>query len=83
MSTFDDKSDNQLQSLIPQCWEAINGVLNRFHDGSDMQAAVKQLMQASNIVGEFSELSDESPELANLILHASVAALVNTQTIKL
>lgn len=82
MTTFDGKSNEQLEALIATCWKSINGVLDRFRDRSDMQAEVKRLMHVDNIMSEVSNLCDESPDLAWLILQAGLAALVNTHGVQ-
>ena len=47
-----------------------------------MQAGFQRLMNAENLVAELDTIAAESPELANLLLHFSVAARVKTQSVQ-
>lgn len=65
----------QLRAMMQQCWQTINSILDRLNDAPKMQAGTRRLMNSEDMVTEFSMIVAESPELANLILQASVAVL--------
>jgi response regulator RpfG family c-di-GMP phosphodiesterase len=50
-------------------------------DRPDMQNAIDRLMRPDDILETFSELAETHPDLMRLTLHASVAALVNAQSV--
>jgi hypothetical protein len=45
-----------------------------------MQNAIRRLMQPNDMLEAFSELAVKEPDLMRLVLQASVAALVNAQS---
>ena len=47
----------------------------------DMQDAVRILMRPDDMLETFSELAVKEPDLMRLVLHASVAALVKSQSV--
>ncbi len=51
-------------------------------DRSNLQAGIDRLMRAAEMVVELNAINAASPELARLILQASVAALVNTLNVE-
>ena len=48
----------------------------------DMQNAICRLMRPDDILETFSELAVKEPDLMRLVLQASVAALVNVQSVE-
>ena len=47
-----------------------------------MQDAIQRLMQTDDMLETFSELAVREPDLMRLVLSASVAALVNVQSVE-
>ncbi len=47
-----------------------------------MQLAVHRLMSPDDILGSFSEMAVQDPDLMRVVLQASVAALVNVQSVE-
>lgn len=47
----------------------------------DMQNAIRRLMRPDDMLETFSELAVKEPDLMRLVLQASVAALVNVQSV--
>lgn len=47
----------------------------------DMQNAIARLMRPDDMLETFSELAVKEPDSMRLVLQASVAALVNTQSV--
>ncbi len=47
-----------------------------------MQNAVRRLMRPDDMLETFSELAVREPDLMRLVLQASVAALVNVQSVE-
>jgi hypothetical protein len=50
--------------------------------GPDMQNAIRRLMRPDEILETFSELAVKEPDLMRMVLQASVAALVNVQSVE-
>ena len=48
----------------------------------DMQNAIRRLMRPDDMLEVFNELAVREPDLMRLVLQASVAALVNAQTVE-
>ena len=48
----------------------------------DMQNAIRRLMSPDDMLETFSELAVKEPDLMRLVLQASVAALVNVQSVE-
>ena len=48
----------------------------------DLQNAVRRLMRPDDMLETFSELAVKEPDLMRLVLQASVAALVNVQSVE-
>ena len=48
----------------------------------DMQNAVLRLMRPDDMLETFSELAVKEPDLMRIVLQASVAALVNVQSVE-
>ncbi len=47
-----------------------------------MQNAIRRLMRPDDMLESFSELAVREPDLMRLVLQASVAALVNVQSVE-
>ena len=48
----------------------------------DMQIAIRRLMSPDDMLETFSELAVKEPDLMRIVLQASVAALVNVQSVE-
>ena len=57
-------------------------LIERITDRPDMQEAVRRLMRPGDMLETFSELAVKEPDLMRLVLQASVAALVNVQSVE-
>ena len=57
-------------------------LIDRLTDRPDMQNAVRRLMRPDDMLETFSELAVKEPDLMRLVLQASVAALVNVQSVE-
>ncbi len=57
-------------------------VVRESRSTSDMQNAVRRLMSPDDMLETFSELAVKEPDLMRLVLQASVAALVNVQSME-
>jgi hypothetical protein len=51
-------------------------------DRPDVQNATRRLMRPEDMLETFSELAVKEPDLMRLVLRASVAALVNVQSVE-
>ena len=57
-------------------------LMERLADRPDMQNAIRRLMRPDDMLETFSELAVKEPDLMLLTLQASVAALVNVQSVE-
>ena len=62
--------------------EMLTALIERLTDRRDMQNAVRRLMRPGDMLETFSELAVKEPDLMRLVLQASVAALVNVQSVE-
>ena len=67
----------QRRAMMQQCWQTINTNFDRLNEAPEMQIGIERLLSSEDIVTEFNTIAAESPELANMILQASVAALAS------
>ena len=81
-ATFDGQSADQFKASSQECWDSMNAVLDTLSKRSDKQAGIRQLSNVDDMVTELNAIATDSPKMANLVLYASLAVLVNTQTIK-
>ena len=77
-----NKSDDELRTLLEQSRQMLTSLAERLADRPDMQNAVRRLMRPDDMLETFSELAVKEPDLMRLVLQASVAALVNVQSVE-
>jgi hypothetical protein len=82
MSNVTNKSDTELRELLHASRETITSLIDSLSIRPDMQNAVRRLMCPDDMLETFSELAVREPDLMRLVLQASVAALVNAQTVE-
>ncbi len=82
MSNVTNKSDTELRELLQASRETITSLIDSLSNRPDMQNAVRRLMRPDDMLETFSELAVREPDLMRLVLQASVAALVNAQTVE-
>lgn len=57
-------------------------LVQSLHDRPDMQNAIRRLMSPDDMLETFSDLAAKEPHPMRLVLQASVAALVNVQSVE-
>jgi hypothetical protein len=82
MNPFDGIPNEELESRIVSSWDALNAVLERLSKNPEMQDGIRRLMTVEDLLVELHAIENQSPIAAQQILHASIAALVNTQTVR-
>ena len=82
MSNFTNKSDAELRELLQASRQTLTALIESLSDRPDMQNAIRHLMRPDDMLETFSELAVREPNLMRLVLQASVAALVNAQTVE-
>lgn len=75
-------SDVQLIELHERCTETIETVFSRLERDQSMTDVLRKLLKADGLLGKFQELLLEDEANAELILHASIAVLVNSQSVR-
>lgn len=75
-------SDLQLDDLLRQCTETIETVYGRLEQDSAMTDGLRQLLRADDLLGKFHELQLADKSNAEVILHAAIAVLVNSQSVR-
>lgn len=81
-SNLHEVSDDQLEDLLVQCIETINVVCDRLEQDALMTHGVRSLVKASDMLTCLGEITAENRENARTILHAAIAVLVNTQSVR-
>ena len=74
-------STSELQAKLQSSKDVLVSLVSALSDRSDMQDAIGQLMTLDDMLETFSELAVKEPDLMRLVLQASVAALVNYQSV--
>jgi hypothetical protein len=82
VSNLTNKSDAELRELLQQSRQTLTALIESLSDRPDMQNAIRRLMRPDDMLETFSELAVKEPDLMRLVLQASVAALVNAQTVE-
>ncbi len=75
-----DIPDDKLRSLLKDAQATLRSLVQSLEHRPDMQHAIRRLMRPDDMLETFSELAVREPDLMRLVLQASVAALVNTQS---
>ena len=76
-----NKSDAQLRALQQASRQMLISLSESLSNRPDMQNAIARLMSPDDMLETFSELAVREPDLMRLVLQASVAALVNVQSV--
>ena len=82
MNNLTNKSAAELREILQASRETITGLIDSLANRPDMQNAVRRLMRPDDMLETFSELAVKEPDLMRLVLQASVAALVNVQSVE-
>ncbi|HBJ35567.1 MAG TPA: hypothetical protein DDZ51_12625 [Planctomycetaceae bacterium] len=73
-------ADETLSELSRNCAEMIQSVCVRLED-PDLIASIRRLMQSSDLLETFAQIQQEDRSIANMILNAGLATLVNSQSV--
>ena len=76
-----DFSGEELRELLQASRQTLTSLVESLANRPDMQNAVRRLMRPDDMLETFSELAVREPDLMRLVLQASVAALVNVQSV--
>jgi hypothetical protein len=82
MNNLTNKSATELREILQASRETITALIDSLANRPDMQNAVRRLMRPDDMLETFSELAVKEPDLMRLVLQASVAALVNVQSVE-
>ena len=82
MNNFADKSDAELRELLQASRQTLTSLVDNLANRSEMQTAIRRLMQPDDMLEAFSKLAVKEPDLMRLVLQANVAALVNVQSME-
>ena len=74
-------SDVELRELLQASRQTLTALVDSLASRPDMQNAIRRLMRPDDMLETFSELAVKQPDLMRLVLQASVAALVNVQSV--
>lgn len=74
-------SDERLAKMLQLCRDTLSALSESLEHRVDMQHAIRQLMTQCDMLEKFTELAVKDPDLMRVVLHASVAALVNSQNV--
>jgi hypothetical protein len=77
------KSDNELRELLQTSRQTLTALIESLANRPDMQNAIRRLMRPDDMLETFSELAvKREPDLMRLVLQASVAVIVNVQSVE-
>ena len=77
-----DLSAEELRELLLASRQTLTLLVESLANRPDMQNAIRRLMRPDDMLETFSELAVREPDLMRLVLQASVAALVNVQSVE-
>ena len=77
-----DLSAEELRELLQASRQTLTSLVESLANRPDMQNAVRRLMRPDDMLETFSELAVREPDLMRLVLQASLAALVNVQSVE-
>jgi hypothetical protein len=80
--SLEDFSADELRELLQASRQTLTSLVESLANRPDMQNAVRRLMRPDDMLETFSELAVREPDLMRLVLQASVAALVNVQSVE-
>lgn len=73
---------DQLDNLLTQCIETMNAVCDRLEQDTLMTIGLRDLMKSTDMLQCFEDLCADNRKNASILLHAAVAVLVNTQSVR-
>jgi len=82
MSNLARHSDADLRAFLQASRQTLTSLSESLVSRPEMQNAIRQLMSPDDMLETFSELAVREPDLMRLVLQASVAALVNIQSVE-
>ena len=77
-----DLSAEELRELLQASRQTLTSLVDSLSGRPEMQNAIRRLMRPDDMLKTFSELAVREPDLMRLVLQASVAALVNVQSVE-
>tara|TARA_R110000868_G_scaffold391868_1_gene662191 strand:+ start:1016 stop:1306 length:291 start_codon:yes stop_codon:yes gene_type:complete len=80
MSNLTNKTDDELREIFQASSQMLASLVHSLGNRPDMQNAIARLMRPDDMLETFAELAVEDPDLMRVTLQASVAALVNAQS---
>ena len=82
MNYLTNMPEDELRTLLQQARQVLTALSESLGDRPDMQEAIRRLMNPDDMLVAFNELAVKEPDLMRLVLQASVAALVNVQSVE-
>jgi hypothetical protein len=82
MNNLNNNSDAELRDHLQASRQTLTSLVESLANRPDMQNAIRRLMRPDGMLETFSELAVREPDLMRLVLQASVAALVNVQSVE-
>ena len=70
-----------LRELLLASRQTLTSLVDSLVNRPDMQNAIRRLMSPDDMLETFSELAVREPDTMRLVLQASVAAMVNVQSV--
>lgn len=80
MSNLEKKTDGEVREVFESSSQMLASLVHSLGNRPDMQNAIAQLMRPDDMLETFAELAVKEPDLMRLTLQASVAALLNAQS---
>ena len=81
-NNLEEMSIEELRDLLQASQQTLTSLVDSLANRPDMQNAIRRLMRPDDMLETFSELAVREPDLMRLVLQASVAALVNVQSVE-
>ncbi len=81
-NNLDGLTIEELRELLQASRQTLTSLVDSLASRPDMQNAIRRLMRPDDMLETFSELAVREPDLMRLVLQASVAALVNVQSVE-
>ncbi len=82
IKSLSDFSGQKLREHLQASRQTLKSLVESLANRPDMQNAVRRLMRPEDMLETFSEVAVREPDLMRLVLQASVAALVNVQSVE-
>ena len=81
-NSLEEMPIEELRELLQASRQTLKSLVESLASRPDMQNAIRRLMRPDDMLETFSELAVKEPDLMRLVLQASVAALVNVQSVE-